>query len=177
MEIGNKIKQLRQKNKLTLEELASRSELTKGFLSQLENELNTPSIATLENICEVFGVTMSEFFAEAKDQQIVFTQKDFFVDEREGSVVSWVVPHAQSNEMEPVLIKLKPGAKSMEVSPHEGEEFGYVLEGSITLVGDNTKEIIKKGQTFYLKGEENHYLINKSKQVAQFLWVCSPPLF
>ena len=55
MEIGKKIKALRTKNGLTLEELASRSELTKGFLSQLERDLTSPSISTLEDILEALG--------------------------------------------------------------------------------------------------------------------------
>ncbi len=50
MDIGSKIKRLRQANGLTLEELANRSELTKGFLSQLERDLTSPSVATLEDI-------------------------------------------------------------------------------------------------------------------------------
>ena len=57
MEIGHRIKQLRTKNKLTLEELASRSELSKGFLSQVERDLTSPSIATLSDIVEALGVT------------------------------------------------------------------------------------------------------------------------
>ena len=55
MDIGAKIKLLRIKNQLTLEELANRSELTKGFLSQVERNLTSPSIATLEDILEALG--------------------------------------------------------------------------------------------------------------------------
>ena len=73
MEIGGKIKQLRMKNGLTLEELAERSELTKGFLSQLERNLTSPSIATLEDILEALGTTLGEFFAEEKEAKVVFT--------------------------------------------------------------------------------------------------------
>ena len=50
MDIGQKIRQLRTQNNLTLEELASRSELTKGFLSQVERNLTSPSVSTLEDI-------------------------------------------------------------------------------------------------------------------------------
>ena len=55
MEIGVKIKQLRQQRGLTQEELASRTELTKGFISQLERDLTSPSIATLMDILEALG--------------------------------------------------------------------------------------------------------------------------
>lgn len=61
MDIGAKIKLLRVKNQLTLEELANRSELTKGFLSQVERNLTSPSIATLEDILEALGTTLENF--------------------------------------------------------------------------------------------------------------------
>ena len=67
MDIGHKIKQLRVQNGLTLEELASRSELTKGFLSQLERNLTSPSISTLEDILEALGSSLSDFFMEEKN--------------------------------------------------------------------------------------------------------------
>ena len=82
MEIGQKIKRLRIQKGLTLEELASRSELTKGFLSQLERDLTSPSIATLNDIVEALGSSLSEFFKDEKQEQLVFRKKDFFVDER-----------------------------------------------------------------------------------------------
>ena len=72
MDIGHKIKQLRIQKGLTLEELASRSELTKGFLSQTERNLTSPSIATLNDIVEALGTSLSEFFKEDKEERIVF---------------------------------------------------------------------------------------------------------
>ena len=100
MEIGKRIKQLRTRNNLTLEELASRCELTKGFLSQLERDLTSPSIATLQDIVEALGLTMMEFFKDEKNEKIVFSKDDYFTDERDGSTVHWIVPNAQKNEME-----------------------------------------------------------------------------
>ena len=83
MDIGKKLKELRLKNDLTLGDLASRSELTKGFLSQVERNLTTPSIATLQDILEALGTNLSEFFHEEPEKQIVFAAQDFFVDEKE----------------------------------------------------------------------------------------------
>ncbi|MBR6677758.1 MAG: helix-turn-helix transcriptional regulator, partial [Oscillospiraceae bacterium] len=63
MDIGKSIKKLRLQKELTLEELASRCELSKGFLSQLERDLTSPSIATLEDILEALGTNLAEFFS------------------------------------------------------------------------------------------------------------------
>ena len=113
MKIGSKIKDLRIKNGLTLEELASRSELTKGFLSQLERDLSSPSISTLEDILEALGTNLSDFFQSApQEEQIVFGKNDVFVDEREEHKVEWIVPNAQKNDMEPIRITIHPGCSS-----------------------------------------------------------------
>ena len=177
MEIGQRIKQLRVKNNLTQEELASRCELTKGFLSQIENDLASPSIQTLSDIVEVLGTDLSKFFQVDAVEKLVFQQDDFFVDEKEGVTTTWVIPNAQKNEMEPIILTLAPNHTSQEIQPHEGEEFGYVIAGRVTLVNDDKEMVIKKGQTFYLKGENHHYLKNEGSYDACILWICTPPIF
>lgn len=177
MNIGQRIKQLRIKNGLTLEELASRTELSKGFLSQLERDLTSPSISTLSDITEALGLSLSTFFLEEKQEKIVFSSDDFFVDERDGQTLTWIVPNAQKNDMEPIELTLKPGATSFIVDPHVGQEFGYVLLGKITLIDDNKSYVLKKGQTFYIHGTYQHYLRNDSNQIAKVIWVCTPPIF
>lgn len=178
MDIGNRIRQLRTKNGLTLEELASRCELTKGFLSQLERNLTSPSIQTLEDITEALGTGMSDFFKEEDDEKVVFNEDDVFIDEQEDSIIQWIVPNAQKNEMEPIILELKPQATSQVILPHEGEEFGYVLSGKILLCIEKHKGLqVKKGETFYINGTKEHYLKNASNVNAKILWICTPPIF
>ncbi len=178
MDIGERIRQLRVSNDLTQEELASRCELTKGFLSQLENNLATPSLPTLMDIVEALGTTMAYFFTEEKEEQITFNEDDFFVDESAEVVVTYVVPNAQKNQMEPIIIEFKPNSTSHKIYPKEdGETFGYVLKGSINLVNGKNTYKVKQGGTFYLKCKKEHYLENKTKSIAKVLWICTPPLF
>lgn len=177
MEIGSKLKELRLKNDLTLDELASRSELTKGFLSQVERDLTSPSISTLSDILEALGVNFSEFFTENKASTEVFSEDDFFVSEKAGYTISWIIPNAQKNNMEPILIEIMAHNKSMEIEPFSGEEFGYVLSGEVELVFDDRNYKLESGQTFYLLGDKSHYLYNKTDNVAKVLWVTNPPVF
>ena len=95
MEIGVKIKDMRQKCGLTQEELADRCELTKGYISQLENELTSPSIATLCDILSALGSSPSEFFSDEKNEQVVFTESDYIEKITEGQKIEWLVPNAQ----------------------------------------------------------------------------------
>ena len=79
MDIGHRIKELRIQKNLTQEELADRCELTKGFISQVERDHTSPSIATLMDILQCLGTDLSSFFTyETNDDQIVFHQNDYF---------------------------------------------------------------------------------------------------
>lgn len=177
MQIGKKVKELRLLNGLTLNDLASRSELTKGFLSQVERDLTTPSISTLEDILEALGSNLSEFFREEPEAQLVFTEQDFFIDEQDEYTIRWVVPNAQKNEMEPILLTIAPRGTSMELISHRGEEFGYVLKGSVTLVHGTKKSKLKPGDTFYLTNVKTHTLYNHGASEAKVLLVSTPPSF
>jgi len=177
LDIGKKLKELRLQNDLTLEDLASRSEVTKGFLSQVERNLTTPSIATLEDILEALGSNLSEFFHEEQERQIVFSTQDFFVNEQEDYAIEWIIPNAQKNQMEPILLTLHPHKNSQELSAHHGEEFGYVIKGSVTLVRGNKRYKLKAQETFYLDGSKGHYLHNHGNTDAKVLWITTPPAF
>ena len=85
MNIGNKLKRLRIRNGLTQEELADRCELSKGFISQIERDLASPSIATLSDLLQCLGTDLKSFFNDAEDQEVVFTQDDTFVKENSYS--------------------------------------------------------------------------------------------
>ncbi len=177
MDIGGKIRQLRTQKGLTLEELASRSELTKGFLSQLERNLTSPSIDSLDDILEALGTNLADFFEEDKVEQYTFRESDFYVDERDDYTVSWIVPNAQKNQMEPILLTLPEGGASFEVAPHSGEEFGYVVDGTVVLDCDGKESVLSKGETFCLHGRTFHHLKNEKSATAHILWISTPPLF
>ena len=179
MDIGRRLKQLRIQRGLTQEEMADRCELSKGFISQVERNQASPSIATLTDMLEALGTALPEFFAVPSQEQIVFSESDMFekVDAETGKKVVWLVPGAQKNRMEPVLITLAPGGRTEEMSPHVGEEFGYVLQGSLQLVLGGKNHRMKAGSSFSLHPGQPHYLINKSKKPAKFLWISTPPSF
>lgn len=179
MKIGENIKRLRVKNSLTQEELADRCELTKGFISQVERDLTSPSIATLVDILEGLGTNLKDFFNETVDEKIVFTKEDVFESENDELkyVLKWIVPNAQKNTMEPILIELGPNGRSKEDYPHEGEEFGYVLQGNIWLNIGPDKYKVKKGESFYYKANSNHYISNAGNSKANIIWISNPPSF
>lgn len=177
MEIGAKLKELRVLKGLTQEELADRAELSKGFISQVERDLTSPSIATLLDILQCLGTTIGEFFNETPEEQIVFGKADYFEkdDSEYKNNIKWIIPNAQKNTMEPLLLTLEAGGSTYPDNPHEGEEFGYVLSGSISIHLGNKVYKAKKGESFYYTADKKHYLTSKGG--ASLIWVSSPPSF
>ncbi|MGN0157761.1 MAG: helix-turn-helix domain-containing protein [Brotaphodocola sp.] len=177
MDIGLKLKELRVLKGLTQEELADRTELSKGFISQLERNLTSPSIATLMDILQCLGTSPGEFFNETPEEQVVFSKADYFekYDAELKNEIKWIIPNAQKNVMEPILLTLEPGGQTYPDNPHEGEEFGYILQGTVSIhIGSKTYKA-RKGESFYFTPDKKHSLSSKSGAVL--IWVSSPPSF
>ena len=177
-EIGRKLKDLRQRNGLTQQELADRTELTKGFISQLERGQVSPSVVTLMDLIECLGSTPAEFFKESTKEQIVCGEKDYFVKEDgNGSRREWLVPPAQRFEMEPLRVEIGPYQSLEEDTPHPGEEFGYVLSGRLSITIGDKEYHARAGESFYYRTTKNHRIANPGSRPARFLWISTPPEF
>ena len=180
LEIGNKIRRLRLQRGLTQEELADRCELSKGFISLLERDLTSPSLDTLSDILESLGTDLPTFFRNSGSEKMVFTGEDIFVKEDPDGirgVIKWLVPSAQKNQMEPILVEMGPGGETAEDDPHEGEEFGYVICGSIRIVLGDRSEKVRKDESFYFRPTAPHKLVNAGKTPCKVIWVATPPSF
>lgn len=160
MDIGHRMKELRIQYGLTQQELADRAELTKGFISQLERNQNSPSVGTLLDIIQCLGMTPAEFFTDSEPEQIVYKANDYFekIDEGKNSKVEWIIPNAQTRSMEPVRLTLHPGGSSEIYLPQECEEFGYVIKGTVKLCYGGKVHTVKAGESFYFKAGKKHFI-------------------
>ena len=140
-QIGKKIKDLRHQVGLTQQELADRTELTKGYISQLEHGLVAPSVITLLDLIECLGTTPSDFFKETEPEQVVFTDEGFFekIDEG-GNSIQWIVPTAQKNMMEPLPLWFFSPIRSLRrTRPMRARSSGMLYPGvSGCISGKNT---------------------------------------
>ena len=154
--IGERIRDLRNRNGLTQQELADRTELTKGFISQLERGQVSASVVTLFDLIECLGTTPAEFFRN-EDEKVVFSENEYFekIDE-EGNSIQWILE---------------------EDKPHNGEEFGYLISGRLNLHLGEKVYHIKAGESFYYQAAKTHYLSNTGSRPAKLIWISSPPEF
>ena len=179
MGIGKKVKELRVRLNLTQEDLADRAELSKGFISQVERDLTSPSIATLKQILECLGTNLKDFFSDTPEMKTVYKKQDMFVktDSEQKTEIVWLLPNAQSCSLEPILLTISPGGSTWPDNPHEGDEFGYVLSGTVTLHLGDKKTRVRRGESFFYSPKHLHYLENTGNVDAKVLWVSSPPTF
>ena len=177
-EIGQKIKDLRNRNGLTQQELADRTELTKGYISQLERGQVAPSVATLLDLIECLGTNASDFFKETEPERCVFQAQDYFekIDEA-GNSIQWTVPTAQKNQMEPLLVEIQPYQALTEDKPHDGEELGYVMSGRLNVILGDQVYHVKAGESFYYPAKKIHRIENPGQRPAKFIWISTPPMF
>ncbi|UCG14923.1 MAG: helix-turn-helix transcriptional regulator [Deltaproteobacteria bacterium] len=179
MNIGEKLKRLRKASNLTQEELANRAYLTKGFISQLERDLTSPSIVTLKGILDVLGEELADFFRDVKHERVLFHRNARVLSSTstETITVELLVPSAQSRLMDPVLVSLEPGTFSESHRGPEGEELGFLLQGKVTLWLDKVPYRMSKGDSFYFAADQEHRVQNSGKTPAKLLWIVSPPVF
>jgi transcriptional regulator with XRE-family HTH domain len=179
LKIGERLRRLRSSNSLTQEELANRAFLTKGFISQLERDQTSPSIATLKDILDVFGLRMAEFFKDDRQAKVAYQRAHRLLtsDSTEGRRIEVLVPDAQGRRMDPVLVTLEPGERSGPHGPHEGDEFGFVLKGKLILKLDNIPHKLGREDCFYFSAQRIHSVENNGSHVARILWVVTPPIF
>jgi transcriptional regulator with XRE-family HTH domain len=178
MKIGERIKNLRELSNLTQEELAERAGLTKGFISQIERDLTSISLDSFIQILGAMDENISDFFRESSAEKIVYREIDRVTLEKEKiQGFELLVPGSTNRRLEPILLTLRKGQVTPKERPHEGEEFGFVLQGRVILRFGKEALKLKKGECFYLSAEKEHWLQNTSSKEAIILWLSSPPSF
>ncbi|MDN4492350.1 helix-turn-helix domain-containing protein [Ureibacillus aquaedulcis] len=176
MQIGAKIKALRLKKGLTQEELGERTDLTKGYISQLERDLNSPSIETLFSILEVLGTTPKDFFDDSlQEQKIVFNIDDqtSYLDEEKNYKIQWLIPTSNEKDMEPVLITLQKKGEYKQFNPSLAETFIYVIKGRIRVVLGNNEYIACEGNAVYYEASTKHQIFNAHNGTTELLLVAT----
>ncbi|MFJ5771234.1 helix-turn-helix domain-containing protein [Psychrobacillus sp. NPDC093180] len=174
MQIGKKIKRLRLKKGLTQEELGERTDLSKGFISQLERDINSPSIETLFSILNVLGSKPSDFFDDEQVRtKVVFeaAEQTIYIDEEKNYRLHWLISESNENEMEPVLITLGQNGQFKQFEPSLSETFIYVLQGRVELILGKQQYFASKGESLYFEAADDHLLKNAADEETQVIYV------
>lgn len=176
MKIGNRIKNLRTNQRITLKELARRTGLTTSFLSQLERDLTSPSVSSLEKIASALNTKIGYFFEKEGAKELIFIKKDFCkkVMDKEKNISSETLASGFLNiKMQPQVFTLGPGAElTKEVAYSQREGFGMALKGRIEFLCGEEKLILEEGDSIYCAyAQKLQKVKNIGSTEAKLLWV------
>lgn len=178
MKIGDKLRLLRKSRKMSQDELARRSGLSKSAVSILELNNRDPRVQTLSKLLKVFNVPLSQFFAQTETEKKVKFGSDAtttIFEKKDSYKIDLLVPFDLNRVMELSLFTFQPHKGFESKYSHEGQEAGLVLEGEITLTINGTDYKIKKGESFYFQANKMHAMRNDSSKVSKVLCIMTPP--
>jgi transcriptional regulator with XRE-family HTH domain len=178
--VGRRIRDLRRVRQLSLETVAARTDLSIGFLSQIERGLSSPSLRVLATLADVLGVGIAALFgaspsADGASDQVVTRapQRPELKLWRTGVSKQLLSPASADNKLNLFLVHLEPGGSTGdELYTHDGEEAGLVLEGEMMLTVDSATWSLKTGDSFRFASRRPHRFSNPAHDAkAVVLWV------
>ena len=176
-DLGLRMKDLRKKKGYSQKELAGYVGVTPSTISQIESSTIYPSIPALFKIGEVLGVEISAFFKRpVGGGRPIFSGEGValsFPDQPRGSIHGrQISPLDFEGSAEPYLLEIEPNKKlPTHFFAHKGEELGYLLEGELKTVINNTAYSVQRGETIYLKTETPSEWTNPGPETARLLWI------
>jgi transcriptional regulator with XRE-family HTH domain len=168
MDIGSKIRTIRNRKKITIAQMCEETGLSKGFISNVENNNTSPSINTLQTIAAFLKVPLPYLLLE-KDEHMTVIRKDErqVLTSKESNLK---VEHLASwGGLSMRLVEIPPGASTEGKNAHEGEECHLVLKGKILAEQGEDSYIMEEGDTFSWCASVPHYVKNIGDEVASVL--------
>nr|WP_245982884.1 XRE family transcriptional regulator [Trinickia fusca] len=176
--LGSKIRSLRQRLLLTLDETAACAGISTPFLSQVERGLARPSLATLMAIARVLGVDL-QYLLEAPREGRYIARGDqlaFFGFADAGNLFARLTQVFDGGRMEALLVRMPAGQKLAEVATRAGEQFWYVLSGTVALTLKGKTFSFRTGDSAHYDATDEHSWENTGDLEAVLMWVGTPSL-
>ena len=180
--IGQKIRDLRLRNKLTLKDLGQKTGLSVGYLSQLERGLTDIATDLLGKVSAALNVDRSQFFQEPRQTQrqiLRSYEKEVFQVDSARFIHYHLTNRIGEKTLLPRFIELLPINSDEPVLPysHAGEEFIYVLEGVLTLFIENEQHELFPGDSAHYPSTTAHNWANYTSKMVRLLVVGTPNPF
>lgn len=163
MEIGSKIRDIRKRKKITIAQMSEKVGLSKGFISNIENDNTSPSLNTLQTIAKFLDVPLPYLLLEKKQHMKIVRKA-----ERVYTTFNDIkIEHLTSQSgLRMMHVELPPGASTGEAHAHEGEESHLVIKGTVLAEQGEDKVIAKEGDSFSWNASVPHFVKNISEEVA-----------
>lgn len=179
---GHKIRIIRKNLGMSIKELADKSQLSTGLISQIERDLVSPSVNAMTRIVAALDTTMGEFFDEdyTKQSPVVIkkeTHKEIVLTEMQRKYEILSPTDNRMVEMVFMTIGKTEDPESFKPSTHEGEECGYIFSGKLTVEVDGEKFNLEEGDSIYFESTKPHRYINYYDEETVSVWAMTPPSY
>lgn len=176
--IAQKIRAIRHEKNLTIQQLATRSNVSKGLLSKIENSRTVPSLPVFITIIQSLDISLKDFFREmvlSNGLNYLLVRKEQTIpmerENRTGFRYNYLLSQNISNgTMEAVLLSIDPGAKGTPTTA-DGYEFKYILKGTCEYRINDEIISLQEGDALYFDASIPHLPINNSKKKVEMLVV------
>lgn len=176
--LGRRLRDRRKQLGLTLQHVADAAGLSVGFISQVERGLTAPSLSSLVSIARVLDTEISDFLRQPPADANHTRHESRTAYRIEGHRIAYerVSASFPGQQMHSVIIHMPPGHRTEPIA-HEGEELGYVLEGSVTSDLEGERVVLAAGDSVHFPSTRPHSLWNHTNRNAVVLWVGTMDLF
>lgn len=180
--IGEKIRYIRKSKNLTIVELSEMIDVTSGYISQIERDLISPSLAVLKRLSQALEIPLSVLFMEDCNENVVKIQGNERTKVKFGNInieLEYITPVTNKGEknagLEAFLFKLRPKASVSENAIiNDAKEYIYVVKGKIDCqVGDKVYTV-SKGDSICVPENNGHIIYNSYDEESEALCILSP---
>jgi DNA-binding transcriptional MerR regulator/quercetin dioxygenase-like cupin family protein len=176
-DLGRKLRRLRKKCGLGVVEAAKRAKISAGFLSAIELSRANPSVATLQRLSATYGTTVLDFFDLPKQANHLVRPRDRRAIQTQSGVRIELLS-VGARQLESQIFRVPAGAGSDGAYSHQGEEFIYMMTGTLEIWLDELQcHTLREGDSFWFESTVGHRWYNPSSEEAVLLWINTPPTF
>lgn len=189
MDIGGRLRAVRETRGLSQRELAGRAGLTNAAISLIEQNKSSPSVASLKSLLDAIPMTMSEFFSEVEangapkyfygaDEFIDLSPQDIGLGDGAARVSLRQLGNTSGHALQVLHETYPPGSDTgPDMLSHEGEEAGIVIEGIIEITVDNSVRVLNPGDGYLFDSRLPHRFRNIGSSRCVVVSACTPPTF
>lgn len=180
LDVGARLRLLRESHGLSQRELAKRSGVTNGFISQLEAAKINPSIGALKRVLDGFPIGLAQFFAlqREREDKVFFAAEELHEIGKGGISYRQVGSSLLGNELQMLHEVYEPNADTGRVLlSHDGEEVGIVVEGRLEVTVGDQRKVLGPGDAYLFRSKVPHRfrVVGNGRCVA--ISACTPPTF
>lgn len=180
IQISNKIKEKRKEKGITIQELANKAEVSKGLISQIENNRTIPSLLVLVNIIRSLNLDMNEFFKEIghgrDNARVVIKRKEAYRPFEKETAKGFIYKRIMTRDIrnfpiDIVLLQLKKNARRTAIVKTDAYEYKYIIRGTVEYTINDQKYVLHEGDSLFFDGRAGHRPANTGNKDALILVV------